>query len=114
MNSCLRKAWMAVPAAIDMTAQTANTLEPSGLGEWTLGSIQSAGLPALSVSQISPRRLLISWPVSAGTAQLESTASLGSTPWSAVADALVVSNGLNRVIREASDPAQYYRLRKLP
>lgn len=108
------KTWNAVAAVVDAAAQTITSQAPTGLSEWTLGSIQSTALPALVASRVGPQQLSISWPVSTDAVQLEATENLESSHWLTVTNAITIANGTNQVLLETSQDSQFYRLRKMP
>jgi len=108
------KVWSVLPAILDTAAHTITSQATTGLSEWTLGSTQPGGLPALSANRVGLGQLAISWPVSAVMFQLEAANALGLNQWLAVTNTPLVTNGTNRVILENSGAGQFYRLRKTP
>lgn len=66
------------------------------------------GAPSLAIGL----NVIITWPVSADTYQLEYRPNAEVGEWTAVTNAPVVFNGQNTVILPPSNPQQYYQLRK--
>ena len=66
------------------------------------------GAPTLAIGL----NVVINWPVSADTYQLEYRANADAGAWTAVTNAPIVVNGQNLVILPPSNPQMFYQLRK--
>lgn len=77
-----------------------------------LVAVQSAPAPSLK-AQIFGSEMVVSWPASATSYNLEATSDLSANAsWVSVSNAPVVVNSQNIITNTMSAPARYYRLKK--
>jgi gluconolactonase len=76
--------------------------------------LKVAGTPSLKKldAQSSPGSLTVSWPWPSTGFQLETSGALATGDWTPVPDTAMVTNGLNTVTVETTNPAAFFRLNK--
>jgi gluconolactonase len=77
--------------------------------------LKVAGTPSLKklrVSRAAPAAVRVSWPWPSTGFQLETSDTLGSGSWTLISDAPTVTNGLNMMMFNVTNPAAFFRLRK--
>lgn len=92
-------------AATDVSGTRETSLRPQLA---VLGVTRPPVPPALTIAP----NLVLSWPASAGTFQLEARPTVDSGPWTAVTNVPVVSDGQNHVVLSPGSPQRFYQLRK--
>jgi hypothetical protein len=69
-------------------------------------------LPLVLTLSHSAEGILLSWPQDVGAVTLQATGTLANSPWEDVATTPILEGGLQKVTVQATNTAQFYRLRR--
>jgi hypothetical protein len=83
----------------------------NGVAAQAVFAVNAPPLPNLSIQLTPTNATVISWPAPSTGFGLQQNNSLDPTAWSPVTNAIVVTNGNNKVIVPQTGGAQFYRLK---
>ncbi|MHB1307295.1 MAG: WD40/YVTN/BNR-like repeat-containing protein [Limisphaerales bacterium] len=105
-------AWTLVPATVDPIGHWIASNEPTGLSEWTFGSMPAAELPTAKIRLGNAGDVILSWPESATGFRLEASPTLHPPAWETVETTPSVSGGFREASLPTTAPTRFYRLTK--